>query len=103
MVAKAEAEADGNPQRGNTITQADFKTATFNIDVAGYVGATRSAEETAAVSARPLPWDTRRHLFETYLAAHEFGKRSQDIDWEHINDMTKGFNGAELHRVIKLM
>ena len=103
MVAKAEADTQGDPQRGNAVTQADFAAAISNVDAAGRAVIVRTAEETAASSARPLPWHIRRNLFETYLALHEFGQRSQDIDWDHVNEMTIGFNGAEVQRVIKVI
>ena len=105
IVAQNEARAQGNPRRGNAVTQADFERAIPNVDFSQRdpVGHIPTAEVAAAANAAPLSWDKRQDLFKTYRANHDKVKRSNGIDWHHITNMTTNFHGSEVKRVINLL
>lgn len=84
-------------RRRNVVIQRDFENAIPNID---HIGGIQSAEAAASSSASALSWDNRRSLFENFRAKEV--KRSDDVNLDVINQMTIGFNGVEVQRVVNV-
>ena len=102
MYSKKIAQAES---RETTVIQRDFERGIRNIAIDDRGRPVTTAAEEAAnnTAHKPLSWDKRRNLLETYRQSHEFGKRGEDVDFGTLTEMTIGFNGSEVHQVISVM
>ena len=94
MYSKIIADKDG---RWTVVTQRDFEDAIPKIDD---IGGIQTAEAAASSAAGPLSWDNRRSLFQNFRSKNF--RRSKDVDFEAVTQMTIGFNGAEVQRVVNV-